>query len=283
MIPKRYITQWIENAPWQDNAQIEQDLLLSRTIAEIYNHPLLSEHLVFRGGTALNKLFFKPPLRYSEDIDLVQYKQGPIGELMTAIHQTLDPCLGNPKYKQSHGRVTFFYGFETENAPIRPMKIKVEINTREHGSELPIKDIPFTINNGWFSAKATIKTYQLEELIATKLRALYQRRKGRDLFDLHQTLLRFPTLDTLAVVYCFKRYLEKENLKVSRAEFEKNLSRKLQDSIFKQDTFPLLPADLVYEQWDAYELVHKEIISKLPGDPWEGEESQGLLIKIKDD
>ena len=76
MIPKRYITQWIENAPWQNNAQIEQDLILSRVISEIYSHPLLKETLLFRGGTALNKLFFKPGLRYSEDVDLVQYKQG---------------------------------------------------------------------------------------------------------------------------------------------------------------------------------------------------------------
>jgi hypothetical protein len=232
MIPKRYITQWIENAPWQDNAQIEQDL---------------------------------------------QYKQGPIGELMTAIHQTLDPWLGKPKYKQSQGRVTFFYGFETENAPVRPMKIKVEINTREHGSELPLKEVPFTINNGWFSAKVTVKTYQLEELMATKLRALYQRRKGRDLFDLHQTLLHFPTLNTLAVVCCFKTYLEKENLKVSRAEFEKNMSYKLQDAIFQEDIFLLLPYELAYDQWDAYELVHKKIISELPGGSWEGSD---LSVKI---
>ena len=40
------------------------------------------------------------------------------------------------------------------------------------------------VDSEWFSGSGTIITYRLEELMATKLRALYQRRKGRDLFDL---------------------------------------------------------------------------------------------------
>ena len=270
MIPARYITQWIENAPWQDEAQIEQDLILSRAIAEIYNNELLSSHLVFRGGTALNKLFFKQSLRYSEDIDLVQYKEGPIGDLMTALHKTLDSWLGKPKYKQSSGRVTFYYRFGTENAPVRTMKLKVEINTREHGSELDIMEVPFIINSGWFSDQTTVKTYCLEELIATKLRALFQRRKGRDLFDLYQVLLIYPNLDVLSVVRCLQSYLKRDKITISRAEFEENMANKLLDDIFREDILPLLPAHLNYNQHSAYALVHEKIISKLPGASWVG-------------
>ncbi|MGH2469017.1 MAG: nucleotidyl transferase AbiEii/AbiGii toxin family protein [Chloroflexota bacterium] len=36
----------------------------------------------------------------------------------------------------------------------------------------------------WFTGSADVPTFALEELLGTKLRALYQRRKGRDLFDL---------------------------------------------------------------------------------------------------
>src|SRR6202042_2881935 len=97
--------------------------------------------------------------RYSEDVDLVQYTEGPIGEIMTGLHSILDSWLGKPKYKQSQGRVTFFYRFDTENAPVKTMKVKVEINTREHGSELEIKEVPFIVENGWFSAQLLIKTY----------------------------------------------------------------------------------------------------------------------------
>lgn len=270
MIPKRYITQWLSKAPWPSLSQVEQDLIVSRAIIAIFNSPLLKTHLVFRGGTALNKLFFNPSLRYSEDIDLVQYKPGAIGDLMTEIRQVLDPWLGIAKYKQGKGRVTFFYRFETENAPIKMMKIKVEINTREHGSVLDLIEKPFAIKNGWFSGETSVHTYALEELIATKLRALYQRRKGRDLFDLYHVLLKYPKLNIDDVIYGFMSYLNQESLSVSRAEFEENMFQKIQNRLFEGDILPLLPPDIAYNQSQAYVLVHKEIISKIPGEPWEG-------------
>jgi predicted nucleotidyltransferase component of viral defense system len=270
MIAKRYITQWLEKAPWQNNAQVEQDLILSRVITEIYNNEFLKEHLVFRGGTALNKLFFNPPLRYSEDVDMVQFKQGPIGEIMSGLRKVIDPWLEKPKWSQSRGRVTFYYRFETESSPTKAMKIKIEINTREHGSELDLLEIPFQVDNGWFSGQTAVKTYCLEELISTKLRALFQRRKGRDLFDLYQVLLNYPNLNPTLIVNCFKNYLNKEGLTVSQAEFEENMFYKLQDELFIDDIVPLLPTNLKYNAAQAYKLAHEKLISTLPGKAWEG-------------
>ena len=40
------------------------------------------------------------------------------------------------------------------------------------------------MDSPWFTGATDIITYELDELMATKLRALYQRRKGRDLFDI---------------------------------------------------------------------------------------------------
>lgn len=74
MIPRAYITAWRKIAPWSTDAQIEQDLILSRALVEIFSQPILSSQLAFRGGTALHKLFLTPASRYSEDIDLVQVK-----------------------------------------------------------------------------------------------------------------------------------------------------------------------------------------------------------------
>lgn len=270
MIAKRYITQWFEKAPWQNTAQVEQDLILSRIITEIYSNGFLREHLVFRGGTALNKLFFNPPLRYSEDVDVVQFKQGPIGEIMSILREVIDPWLGKPKWSQSHGRVTLYYRFEAETSPIKTMKIKIEINTREHGSELDLLEIPFQVDNGWFSGQAIVKTYCLEELISTKLRALFQRRKGRDLFDLYQVLLSYPNLEPALVINCFINYLKKEKLSVSQAEFEENMFYKLQDELFIDDIIPLLPTTLKYNAAQAYKLAHEKLISGLPGKGWEG-------------
>lgn len=268
MISKRYITQWFQHVSWTSFAQVEQDLVISKALIELFKNEFLKESLVFRGGTALNKLFFNPGLRYSEDIDLVQFKAGPSGEIMTSIHQILDPWLGKPKYKQTQGRVTFYYKFETENAPVKTMKLKVEINTREHGSVFDTIEKPFIVENGWFFGKTSIKTYALEELMATKLRALYQRRKGRDLFDLFQVIIQYPDLDIDKVIEGFSTYMEWEGCSVSRAEFEENMHHKLQKEDFLKDMDPLLPANLDYNPLDAYKMVHACLISKLDGKAW---------------
>lgn len=63
MIPRSYITEWRSNAPWRDDAQVEQDLILSRLIIDFYNEPVLAENLCFRGGTALHKLFLTLAVR----------------------------------------------------------------------------------------------------------------------------------------------------------------------------------------------------------------------------
>ena len=82
MIPRRYIEEWKEFANWNENFQVEQDLIITRALIAIYNDDFLKEKLAFRGGTALHKLFLNPLARYSEDIDLVQIKAAPIGEVI---------------------------------------------------------------------------------------------------------------------------------------------------------------------------------------------------------
>ncbi|KJW07863.1 hypothetical protein OTUT144_0033 [Orientia tsutsugamushi str. UT144] len=87
MIPEIFIQAWRRNVEWQTYAQIEQDLIISRALVDLYNAPHVSDALVFRGGTALNKLFLKPPSRYSEDIDFVQKNSNPIGQTIDAIRE----------------------------------------------------------------------------------------------------------------------------------------------------------------------------------------------------
>lgn len=61
MIPKPYIAQWQEQTPWSSFDQIEQDLIISRTLVEIFSDDFLRENLAFRGGTALHKLYLVQP------------------------------------------------------------------------------------------------------------------------------------------------------------------------------------------------------------------------------
>lgn len=183
MIPRDYITEWRSEAPWVRDYQVEQDLVISRALVEMFSHPVLRETLAFRGGTALYKLHLKPPARYSEDIDLVQTKAGPAGPMMDALREVLDPWLGEPRTRRNEGRVTFVYRFNSEDTPSFPLRLKVEANTREHFSMFGLKQVPFSVQSRWFQGSCELRSYELDELLGTKLRALYQRKAGRDLAE----------------------------------------------------------------------------------------------------
>ena len=89
MIPRDYITEWRSQAPWVQDIQVEQDLVICRALVQIFTHPVLSKALAFRGGTALYKLYITPAARYSEDIDLVQVRAEPAGAVMKALRLCL--------------------------------------------------------------------------------------------------------------------------------------------------------------------------------------------------
>ena len=269
MIDRAYITEWQQTAPWPQRYQVEQDLIICRALIEIFNHPLLAEHLAFRGGTALFKLHL-PPARYSEDIDLVQVEAGPIGPVMDALQEKLNPWLGVPKRKQSEGRVTLTYRMESEEG--LPLKLKVEINSREHFTVLGFDRRQFSVESRWFSGSTTILTYRLDELLGTKVRELYQRKKGRDLFDLWKAFV-ISEVDPAQIINCFLKYMEHEGHRVSRAEFEKNLSEKFQDLRFLEDIGPLLMKNSGWDFHKAVEIVMSSLIARLPGEAWQGDKT----------
>lgn len=57
MIANAYLNEWRQTAPWSDNNMVKQDLVISRLLVELFNHPKISNSLAFRGGTAIYKLF----------------------------------------------------------------------------------------------------------------------------------------------------------------------------------------------------------------------------------
>ncbi|MFN7934343.1 MAG: nucleotidyl transferase AbiEii/AbiGii toxin family protein [Bryobacteraceae bacterium] len=271
MIPRDFITEWRQQAPWPTDAQVEQDLVLSRALVQIFQHPLLGNALAFRGGTAGHKLFLPTPARYSEDIDLVQVDAGPIGPVMSALRETLDSWLGNPRRSQGEGRMAFLYRFESELPPVLPLRLKIEVNTREHFTVMGHVTKTYTVQSRWFEGSAPIRSFEFEELLATKLRALYQRRKGRDLFDLGIALQR-GTLNTTKLVQCFEEYMARNGASVTRAQFEENLMKKLATADFGADLQQVLsgPALLDFNRRTAGEMVLRMLIARLKGEPWQG-------------
>jgi predicted nucleotidyltransferase component of viral defense system len=273
VIPAAYIQAWAATTPWPDQRQVEQDLIISRALCDILDEPYLAERLAFRGGTAIHKLLFRQPLRYSEDIDFVQVRAEPIGHTVDAVRRALS-WLGPCRRKSAAHSIHLVFSFAPEASPTTNAKLKIEINTREHENLYGIRTYPFAVENPWFSGKVTIASFEPEELFGTKLRALLQRRKGRDLFDLHEGLKQL-SLDTAKVIAAFHHYLEREGTQISRANAEERMLEKLTRSL-TDDIRPMLAANAVYgdnDALEAFERVWFSLIVGLNGEAWHKSEA----------
>ena len=168
MIPTAFLQRWSLKAPWPDLRQVEQDLIISRALCDLFNAPALEDKIAFRGGTAIHKLLFKQPLRYSEDIDLVQIRAEPIGATVDAVRQALS-WLGRCQREQAGHSMHLVFKFTPEVDSQTTLKLKVEINTREHTNLLGIKWYPFALENDWYRGTTEIASFEPEELFGTKL------------------------------------------------------------------------------------------------------------------
>jgi predicted nucleotidyltransferase component of viral defense system len=269
MIPQQNIIAWSKFAPWSEPKQVEQDLIIGRAIVLLFSDPFLREELRFRGGTALNKLHFPKPQRYSEDIDLARTKDGASKPIWDRVHDLLDPWLGDPEYFRSKTAPALRYDVTAQDGSL--IRLKVEINE----VEITPFDIPqallYKVENPWFSGAANVATFSTEEVLATKIRALLQRDKGRDLIDLAHALEIFPKLDAQKTVDIFVAYTKAKP--IPRWEAEKRMFEKLERSGFLADVLPLLMAE-ERAKFDeavgkrAFLRVFNGLITKVPGKPW---------------
>ena len=262
MIPKRYIEEWKEFAPWHTDAQVEQDLIIERVLIAIFSDDFLKDKLAFRGGTALHKIYLKPQARYSEDIDLVQINRGSIGEILDRLKEIVDFFEQKPKVKIKANNNNVIFRFNSEIQPVIPLKLKIEINCREHFSILGYKTVALNIDNGWFKGSCHILSYELEELLATKLRALYQRKKGRDLFDLYYAITN-NEVDFSKLLHCYRGYMDTELKSPSSKEFILNMEKKIIETEFTGDIYGLLRPSIEYDNLIAYELIKSKLLDHI--------------------
>ncbi len=261
MIPKAYITEWKNFAPWKSDYQVEQDLIIERALYEIFSHPVLNSQLAFRGGTALHKLYLPPAARYSEDIDLVQVNQEPIGDILSLLRSQLS-FLGKASFKHAKHNNTLVYKIQSEFEPVINLKLKIEINTREHFSVFGFQKIERSVNSQWFTAKYNITTFTIEELLSTKLRALYQRRKGRDLFDLWYADQKCK-LEIKNIIEGFHKYISNDGLKISSNDLVSNVEEKLKDDEFNGDVAGLIRPEIMYDANEAWIKLKDKLFEKL--------------------
>jgi predicted nucleotidyltransferase component of viral defense system len=243
VIPRADLVLWSQQVGWPTLDQVEQDLVLSRLIVEVANDPYLGKELVFRGGTCLHKLYDTGSPRYSEDLDYVRRSGGGIADLtrsVTAIGERLGMEVRTKISR--HPKIYLRSMFESGSGP---MRIKVEVNTFERAPARPLIHRRHSVASSWFSGEAEVQTFELAELVATKVRALFQRSKGRDVFDLWLAITRLG-LAPEDLVACFGPY-RPNGFTARRAEL--NLREKLGSEDFRDDL-----NDLVGEWPSGYDI-----------------------------
>lgn len=218
--------------------------------------------MAFRGGIALHKLYLTPQPRYSEDIDLVQINAAPIKPIMQRLGEVLD-FLPNKITKVKKHNNTMVFRMESEIPPVMPIRLKIEINCKEHFNVLGLIKKPFRVDSMWFSGECEITTYHLDELLGTKLRALYQRKKGRDLFDIYRAIS--SDINPERIIYCYQQYMDfVVDTPPTRKQYLRNMEEKLTDPDFVGDVQSLLRIEEnSFDIIKAYESICEIFINKL--------------------
>ena len=257
MIPRDCIIAWGVDHPWPEPDQIEQDLLLSQAICEIAKDDLLGNELALRGGTAFHKLFMPTPYRYSEDLDYVRSTEGGIGEV-TGRLMDIGKELGFQVSTRMGKYPKVFWKYTADSGI--SSKIKIEINTFERSPAFGFYFIEHSVDSPYYSGTSNVRTFYKEELVSTKIRALYQRSKGRDLYDIWLALTELK-LSPERILEAFPIYRPEH---MTAKNYISNLHDKLSDAQFTSDIENLLRQDApAYNVQAAGNLIETVLISKL--------------------
>lgn len=197
MIPHREVLDL--RGEWQLRADvIEKDYVLGWLLAAIEVQPELGATWIFKGGTCLRKCYFET-YRFSEDLDFTVIDDGP--EDPSELQQ-LFAVAGGWLYDRAGlaievGGDTFarkrnLRGNPTTQGriavvgPSRPPsipKVKIDLTSDETVVDLPqLRPISHPYSDGPLPAKG-VRSYSIVDLFAEKLRALSERCRPRDLYD----------------------------------------------------------------------------------------------------
>lgn len=277
-ITRRDVIAHQVESQWPNQKQVEQDLQLCRAMSALFGDPFLKKQIAMRGGTLLHKVHLAPASRYSEDIDLVIIGDRPEEHISRAIKRVLKGVLGKPSnsvwdvvklavrnvVKPSRVlRVT--YQVPSVAEPGKHLEIIIEANATERKSYRPVVEIPFSYSFHQETVSVIVNGFEIHEMLGTKMRALFQRRRGRDLFDLYWALIdsRFA-VDPAQVIESFQYYMHQEGTIARRIEFVNILQSHLKNRGFLSDMDPLLRTGLSYDPLAAGAYVIENLLNLLP-------------------
>ena len=255
-------------------------------MAAIFRDPFLSAQLAIRGGTVLHKVHLAPAVRYSEDVDLVLVGDRPIRHIVAALRRVLTPVLGKAKASalatvqlavrnvvQQSRVARLVYEYRPTVQPPSTMRIKIEVNYTERTPFYSVVSLPYRPAPSDGTEPVILRSYDLDEMLGTKMRALLQRTAGRDLFDLSHAWHRHLAsvegggaglVNPQRVVDAFLHYMRREGTTVTRDMSDRALTQKLRSSSFRSDMAVLLPSDISYDVDTAAATVRTIFLARLP-------------------
>jgi predicted nucleotidyltransferase component of viral defense system len=280
-LTRRDILEHQQNVPWPNLRQVEQDLLLCQSMIALFNDDFLQSQVAMRGGTLLHKVHLAPASRYSEDIDLVIVGDRPDDHISKAIRRVLRVILGKPTFsaweeiklavrnavKPSKVLRETYHVRSIADPGGNPLEIVVEVNATERKPYKDIAQLPFELKLRNQTHQTMVYGFDINEMLGTKMRALFQRTRGRDLFDLYWALTKSTEpADPAGIIDAFQHYMEQEKSEAGRDDFIEAMNIKLADKGFMSDMNPLLRTGLTYNPKVAGEYVIKNLLMLIPED-----------------
>ena len=210
MIEQRFVDLFANGAK-VNLITAERDVLLTYCL-KIFEEETLLDKMAFKGGTMLRKCIFGRQARFSLDLDFTYLEKKDPDDVILEVASIFNRTYYDIKFtvdmkdfyvsndKLSCGaKINYHHAW-------RKGFFEFDLSLRE-SPILPLIQLPL-INQSYFKymefSPPLIKSFQLEELLAEKIRATYQRTRARDVYDLNLYALRPLKLDIVRPLVVLK-------------------------------------------------------------------------------
>jgi predicted nucleotidyltransferase component of viral defense system len=174
---------------------VEKDYVLGWLLWGVGSHPALADHWIFKGGTCLKKCFVET-YRFSEDLDFTVLDGGPLQpddlvpvltELLDRVEQETGITLSSrppvvrmrPDGQSAEGRIYYRGPRQT----LGEARVKLDLTYDETVIEGTLRRKVAHAYDEELPGDGAVRCYAFVEVFAEKIRALGQRTRPRDLYD----------------------------------------------------------------------------------------------------
>ena len=192
MIADKFVDLYARNSGLRDKLVAERDVVLTYALHALDEAGVM-KHLAFKGGTCLRKTVFGSAGRFSEDLDFTLNSDGAEDDVLIALVDTFNRehhgiTFKFDEYYKTEGDTSFGGEVVYRHAWNAAGRFRLQVSLRERPT-LAVSPRPLK-PQAYFSylefQPFEVRSLDVIEMIAEKVRAGFQRVKVRDLYDLHR-------------------------------------------------------------------------------------------------